>query len=151
MKLKLFNFIAVCLATSGLLALPLAAFGNSPDEPNNPEQTQQKLCVKQGELLLCNVEKSRQRDRESVRNQVTVNEPQAPDSLQSSKINVVPDFLSPEQQNSIANIILGIGYLIPCCTFLGIFLYDKYCDYHSAKLKGKIEMLERLWQQTSKH
>lgn len=151
MKLKLFNLIAVCLATSGLLALPVAAFGNNPEEPNNPEQTQQTLCVKQGELLLCNVEKSRQRDRESVRNQVTLNELQSPDSLPSSEINVVPNLLSPAQQNSIANIVLGIGYLIPCCTFLGIFLYDKYCDYHSAKLNGQIEMLERLWQQTSQH
>jgi hypothetical protein len=151
MKFKLFNLIAVCLVTSGLLALPLAAFGNSAEEPNNPEQTQQKLCVKQGELLLCNVEKSRQRDRESVKTQVTINKPQAPDSLQSSKINVVPELLSPAQQDSIANIVLWIGYLIPCCTFLGIFLYDQYCDYHSAKLNGQIEMLERLWQKTSQH
>ena len=148
MKFKLFNLLAVCLATSGGLALSQAAFGHSVERHLNVEQVQHLVCVKEGQHLLCDIEKSGKHDTESAY-QGPVKEVKAPLDLKSSTVNVVSQGLSPAQQKSIANILLGIGYVIPCSTCLGMFLYDKYCAYRSAVLKEQLEILERVWKQTA--
>jgi hypothetical protein len=148
-KSKLFNLLTVCLATSGLLAPAQAAFGNSTEGQIKLEQAQHLVCVKQGEHLLCDVEKSSEPDQESRRQLATVNERQATDTLKSSTVTVVPQLLSPAEQGSIANLLIWIGYLLPCGLALGIFLYDKYSAYRSAILHEQIERLERLWKQST--
>jgi hypothetical protein len=108
------------------------------------------ISVKEEHNLLRDIEKSGERASESAQQQA-VKEVKATEKLKSSTVNDVPQLLSPAQQKSIANIALWIGYLVPCGACLGIFLYDKYYAYRSALLKEQIDMLERLWKQTSQH
>ena len=127
-----------------------AALSHSVEQQGNLEQAQHLVCRKEGEHFLCNVEKRGELDRE-LANQEAVKRIQSSDKLKSATANVVPQLLSSDQQRVIVNILLGIGFFIPCGTLLGIFLYDKYCAYRSAVLKEQIELLERLWKQTSQH
>jgi hypothetical protein len=150
MKFKLFNLTLVCLATLGGLAPDQAAFAQGVEQQINPEQAQHLICVKEGQHLLCDIKKSGERQQQSA-HQGVVKEAKAPVSLKSSTVNGVPQLLSPAQQTLIANILLGIGYLLPCGVCLGIFLYDKYYAYRSAVLKEQIEFLERLWQQSTQY
>lgn len=172
MKFKLFNLTLVCLASLGGLALSQVAFAQSVERQINPEQAQHLICVKEGQHLLCDIKKSGERDslRDSdstlrepqggtssplkyasreLPHQGTVKDAKAAVNLKSSTVNAVPPLLSPAQQTSIANILLWFGYLLPCGVCLGIFLYDKYCAYRSALLKQQIEILERMWQQST--
>jgi hypothetical protein len=150
MKLKVFNLLALCFVTSGSLTPSQAAFGHSVERQINVEQAQHLISVKEEHNLLRDIEKSGERASESAQQQA-VKEVKATEKLKSSTVNDVPQLLSPAQQKSIANIALWIGYLVPCGACLGIFLYDKYCAYRSALLKEQIDMLERLWKQTSQH
>ncbi|HEY9674838.1 MAG TPA: hypothetical protein V6D11_25585 [Waterburya sp.] len=151
MKCQPFYLLTVCIAISGGLLIPSkAALSHSVERQGNREQAQHLVCTKEGEHFLCNVEKRGERDRESA-NQNAVKKIQSSDKLKSSTVNVAPQLLSSEQQRVIVNILLGIGFLIPCGALLGICLYDKYCAYRSAVLKEQIELLERLWKQTSQH
>jgi hypothetical protein len=146
-KSKLFNLLAVCLATSGLLAPAKGAFAHSGEQQINPEQAQHLVCVKQGQHLLCEEQESSK--QELGWNQATLNESQSTDSLKSSTVTVVPQMLSPAEQGSIANILIAVGYLVPCGLILGIFLHDKYYAYRAAVLNEQIERLERLWKQST--
>ena len=165
-KFRLFNLLTVCLATSGLLAPGQAAFGHSVKRQINLEEAQHLVCVKEGEHLLCDIDTSSQRNslgeshaanapsyantsQEWTPSQEVVGGAKATESLKSSTVAVVPQLLTPAQQGSIANILLGFGYLLPCGTCLGIFLYDKYCGYRVAVLNKQIESLERLWKQST--
>jgi hypothetical protein len=170
-KSKLFNLLTVCLATSGLLAPAQAAVGNCVKEQISLEQAQHLVCVKEGEHFLCDVENSSDRDslrdsgtssrwathrfeaanasQESAPNQEAVKEAEATKSLKSSTVPVVGQLLTPAQQGSIANILIGFAYFVPCGLGLGIFLYDKYCAYRAAVIKEQIEILERLWKQST--
>lgn len=151
MKCKPFYLLTICIAISGGLLIPSkAAFSHSMERQSSLEQAQHLLCIKEGQHFLYNVEKRGERHRESA-DQDAVKKIQSTDKLKSHTVNVVPQLLSSEQQRAIVNIVLGLGFLIPCGTLLGIFLYDKYCAYRSAVLKEQIELLERLWKQTSQH
>ena len=150
MKFKLFNVLAVCLATLGGLAASQAAYGYSVKGQINLEQLQHLVCVKEGQHLLCDMDKSGERDSESA-HQGAVKEVKAAQSLKSSTVNIVPQLLSPVQQKSMANIVLWISYLVPCSTCLGIFLYDKHSAYRSTLINEQIKMLESIWEQNSQH
>jgi len=150
MKFKLFNILTICLATSGLLALATATFGQNVGRKINVESAQPLVCVKEEQHLLCDVEKSRQPDKKEAGNQAAVKLAQVPVPLKSSTVTAVGQLLSPAQQKTIANMILGFSYLVlPCGLALGIFLYDKYFVYRSAVLNEQIEFLERLWKQST--
>ncbi|GAC1492885.1 MAG: hypothetical protein NVS2B14_05780 [Chamaesiphon sp.] len=131
-KAKFFNLITVCLATSGLLAPAQVAFGYSTERQINLEQAQHLACVKEGQHLLCNVE------------------PQGA-VVSPSSIDIVLPLPNPAQQKSIANILLWFSYILPCGICLGIFLYDRYCATRTAALQQQIEVLEKLWQQSTQH
>jgi hypothetical protein len=146
MKFKLFNLLAVGVATLGGLAASQSAFGHSVEQQKNLEQVQYLVCVKERGHSLCDIDKSGERNSESAR-AVAVKQGKAALDLNSSNVNVVPQLLNPEQQKSIANIVLWFGYLVPFSACLGIFLYDKYGDYRSTILNKQIEMLETLWKQ----
>jgi hypothetical protein len=146
MKRQPFYLLTVCIAISGGLLIPSkAALSYSVERQSNPEQAQHLVCRKEGEHFLCNVEKRESPDQDAVK------KIQSTDKLKSSTVNSFPQLLSSDQQRVIVNILLGLGFLIPCGTLLGIFLYDKYYAYRSAVLKEQIELLERLWKQTSQH
>jgi hypothetical protein len=150
MKFKLFNILTICLATSGLLALAIAAFGHNVGRKINVESAEHLVCLKEEQHLLCGVEKSRQPDKKEAGNQAAVKLAKVPVPLKSSTVTVVGQLLSPAQQHTIANMILGFSYLVlPCGLALGIFLYDKYFIYRSAVLNEQIEFLERLWKQST--
>jgi hypothetical protein len=150
MKFKLFNLLALYLATLGGLAASQPAFGHSVERQLNGEQRQPLICVKDGQHLLCDIDKSGASDSHSA-HQRAVKEVKAAVDIKSSTVNFAPQILSPAQQKSIADILLWFGYLLPFGTCLGILLYDKYCAYRSARLNQQIEMLESLWKQTSQH
>ncbi|GAC1476960.1 MAG: hypothetical protein NVS2B14_18750 [Chamaesiphon sp.] len=142
-KSKLFNLMTVCLATSGLLAPTQAAFGHSMERQISLEQAQHLACVKEGQHFLCNVEP------QGIVNHVVVNH----DSkyVSPSRLNIVLPLPTPAQQKSIANILLWLGYILPCGICLGIFLYDRYCATRTAALQQQIEVLEKLWKQSTQH
>jgi len=146
MKFKLFNLL-VYLATLGGLAASQPAFGHSVERQINGEQGP-LICVKERQHLLCDIDKNGASDSHSA-DQRAVKEVKAAVDIKSSTVNFAPQLLSPAQQKSIADILLGFGYLLPFSTCLGILLYDKYCAYRSAMLNQQIEMLESLWKQTS--
>ncbi len=150
MKFKLCNLTLVCLATLGGLASSQAAFAQAVEQQINPEQTEHLICVKEGQHLLCDIQKNEEREQQSA-HRGAVKEAKAAVPLKTSTDNVVPQLLSPAQQRLMANILLGIGYLLPCGVCLGIFLYDKYRTYRCALLKQQIEILERMWQQSTQH
>ncbi|MBD2003969.1 hypothetical protein [Funiculus sociatus] len=140
MKFKL-NFLAACLAAWGLLACASASAA-SVEPVLDAEQVQHLSCVKQGERLLCEVEKTS--DRASAPNQ-------APESLKSSTVTINLQMLTPQEQESLANILLWLTYLIPSGACVGILLYDKYCLHRTTALNQKIEVLEKLWKQTTQN
>lgn len=158
MKFKLFNFLTICLATSGLLAPAGAAFGYSKE--GQIKEVQHLVCVKEDGHLVCEVEKSREGEtpadeqllRESTPKQEAVKSDKATDSPKSSTTSAFLQPLTPAQQGTIANIILGFLYLVlPSGLCLGIFLYDKYCAYRAAVLHKQVEFLEKLWEQSTQH
>ncbi len=150
MKFKLFNLTLVCLATLGGLASSQAAFAQGVEQQINPEQAEHLICVKAGQHLLCDIKNSEEREQQ-LAHRGAVKQAKAAVPLKTSTDNVVPQLLSPAQQRLMANILLGIGYLLPCGVCLGIFLYDKYRTYRCALLQEQIEFLERLWQQSTQH
>jgi hypothetical protein len=156
MKSQLFNLLTLGLATSGLLA-PGAAFGYTGERQISSEEAQHLVCVPQGQRLLCDVEKKEDSPgaswtRESAGNQVSENEANPTQSLKSSTLTVVPPLLTPAQQGTIADILLGFTYFVlPCGLALAIFWHDKYSAYRTAAIEEQIELLERLWKQSSEH
>ena len=136
-----FNFLAACLVASGLLA-SASASAASVEPLLDAEQVQHLSCVKQGERLLCEVEKTS--DRASAPNQT-------PESLKSSTVTINLQMLTPQEQESLANILLWLTYLIPSGACVGILLYDKYCLHRATALNQKIEVLEKLWKQTTQN
>lgn len=137
-----FNFLAACLVASGLLASATGAFAASGEPLLDAEKVQHLSCVKQGERLLCEVEKTS--DRASAPNQ-------APENLKSSTVTINLQMLTPQEQESLANILLWLTYLIPSGACVGILLYDKYCLHRATALNQKIEVLEKLWKQTTQN
>jgi hypothetical protein len=75
--------------------------------------------------------------------------PQQPaSSASTTAAAATPHFLSPAQQESICNILLGTLYFVlPVGLGLAIFLNDRYSNYRSALLHQQIQLLERLWHQ----
>lgn len=63
--------------------------------------------------------------------------------------SLTPPFFTPAEQAVIANILIGVGYLLPIGLGLGIFLYDRYASYRETLLKQQIETLERIWQESN--
>lgn len=57
-------------------------------------------------------------------------------------------FLTPQQQSSLSNLLIGLAYSLPVGGFLGVLLYDRYCQYRAAVLREQIQRLERAWQQS---
>src|SRR3712207_1333790 len=111
MKFKLISLLAVTVATLGGLAVSQSAFGHSVEQQTNLEQVQHLVCVKERQHLLCNIDKSGERNSESA-HAVAVKEGKATLDLNSSSVNVVPQLLSSEQHKSIANIVIWIGYFV---------------------------------------
>ncbi|MBD2312265.1 hypothetical protein H6G20_11380 [Desertifilum sp. FACHB-1129] len=57
-------------------------------------------------------------------------------------------FLTSQQQSSLSNLLIGLAYSLPVGGFLGVLLYDRYCQYRAAVLREQIQRLERAWQQS---
>lgn len=157
-KLKLFNLLTLCLATSGLLAPSRAAFAYSVQQQMNADKVQHLVCVKEEQRLVCEVDRSRESkapqdaatDSESTSDQEAVKSNEAAEFVQSSGVTGTQQLLTPDQQGAIANILLGFIYLVlPSGLCLGIFLYNRYSTYRTAMLHKQVETLERLWNQST--
>jgi hypothetical protein len=149
MKFKLFNHLGVCLLTSGFLAIASSAFGQSVELQINGENVQHLTCVKDTQGLMC---KTEQRDSQSTQKTADVREAGTAKSLKASTLMPVPQLLSSAQLEFISNVLLGFLYLVlPVGLGLGIFLHDKYYAYRSNLLSTQMELLERLWKQSSQH
>ncbi len=155
MKTKLFNLITVFLATSGWVVPAQAAIvGHTLERHTDVEEAQHLICVKEAQHFLCDFESGREAQKahplgyhQGTSNKGDVESAKAIQNHNSSHTTVVPPLLSPAQQKSVADLLLGfIYFVLPGGLVLGIFLYDKYCVYRAAVIKKQIESLERLWQ-----
>ena len=153
MKNKLFNLITVFLATSGwLVPAQAVTIGHTLERHTDVEETH-LVCVKQAQHFLCDFESGREAQKahplyhQGTTDKGDVKATKATQNHNSSHTTVVPPLLSPAQQKSVSDLLLGLIYFVlPGGLVLGIFLYDKYCVYRTALIKQQIENLERLWQ-----
>lgn len=142
---KFLFLLVICLTTPGLLAatqtVTVAGDTNSQMEA---EAALHLVCVKEAQHFVCQPQKPIQPG----------------DALEQSQRNtgiikvtatVVPQLLSPAQQELISDVLLGLTYLLPIGAGLGIFMYSKYASYRSTFLKRQVETLERIWQQSHQH
>ncbi|AHJ30431.1 hypothetical protein PN465_14495 [Nodularia spumigena CS-584] len=62
--------------------------------------------------------------------------------------NLVNRLLIAAEQYRLASILQWFVLITPIFVGLGIIVYDRYLVYRAAILREKVEMLERLWQQS---
>lgn len=142
---KLLAFLAVCLATPGLLATTqTVAFSRDANSEMKAETSLHLTCIKQAEHFICQPQKTVQTGENLGQHQSTTD-------VTRVTATVVPQFLSPAQQKLISNILIGLTYLLPIGFGLGILMCDRYTRYRSAFLKQQVEVLERIWQQSHQH
>lgn len=144
-KSRFLSCLAVCLATSGLLATTQAkAFAQRAESHKKTEAALNLVCVKKSQDFICQQKNKAQPGNDSLQNQGTAG---------ATRITaiIVPQLLSPAQQGLMANILIGLGYLLPAGLGLGIYIYDRYADYRCGVIKQQVETLERIWEQSPLH
>ncbi|QLE58200.1 hypothetical protein [Nostoc sp. TCL26-01] len=138
MKVKLLNFLTVCLVTLAVLSPGLAVFSVVWIKHIEFAKTQ-KLNNEVNNISQANTITS------------TTNPPQnLPPHLVSTQFsdqNAVNQLLSAEYYR-LATILQWFILLTPIFIGLGIIIYDRYLVYRATVLKEQIEMLERLWRQS---
>ena len=141
---KLLAFLAVCLATPGLLATTQTVAFSQDANSEMKAAALHLTCIKQAEHFICQSQKTVQTGENLGQHQSTTGATRV-------TATVVPQFLSPAQQKLISNILIGLTYLLPVGLGLGIWMCNRYARYRSAFLKQQVEVLERIWQQSHQH
>lgn len=144
-KSQLLSCLAICLATSALLATTQAkTFAQSAESHMEAEAALNLVCVKKSQYFICRQENKTQPGDDSLQNQGTA-------GATRITATIVPQLLSPAQQELMANILIGLSYLLPAGLGLGIYIYDRYADYRCSILKQQVETLERIWERSPLH
>lgn len=94
------------------------------------------ICTKEAEHFICNPA-THQSASALAENRVTA--------------TIVPQFFTPTEQATIADVLLGLTYLLPVGLGLGIFLYDRYAHHRASLLQQQITALEQIWQRHTTH
>lgn len=145
MPSRLFAVLAICIATSGLLATtPSAAFSRDANSQMEVEAAVHLTCVKEAEHFICEPEKA-------IRTGENLGQHRGTTDATRVTATVIPQFLNSAQQALVSNSLLGLTYLLPIGLGLGILMCDKYANYRSAFLRQQVEILERIWQQRHQH
>ncbi|MEA5583154.1 hypothetical protein VB620_17625 [Nodularia harveyana UHCC-0300] len=136
MKVKLLNVLTVCLVTLVVLSPGLLVFGIVWGRHIEFVKMQN---------LACKI------DENPTGNSALITQSSGTHlskTLTSSDRNLVNRLLVAAEQYRLASILQWFVLITPIFVGLGIIVYDRYLVYRAAILKEKVEMLERLWQQS---
>lgn len=134
LRLRTLQLLAFCLTTAGGLTIaPLP--GQAAESQMEAEAALHLVCTKEAEHFICNPAANQPApnvEENAVKARVTA--------------TLVPQFFTPTAQAAIADVLLGVTYLLPVGLGLGIFLYDRYAHYRASLLQQQINSLEQIWQ-----
>ncbi|HBE19868.1 MAG TPA: hypothetical protein DEG17_11135 [Cyanobacteria bacterium UBA11149] len=135
--LKAINVVAACLTAASIaIAVPVPS---GLSQTIQAEDIEHLSCTKQGQKLICDIE--------------TMDSQTAPSRSPSEQQLSVPTrtyLLSPNLDEKLANILLGISFIgLPVGLILLILWFDKHAAEQDSQLQSQIEALERIWNQTS--
>ena len=133
MKLKLLNFLTVCLVTLAVLSPGLFVFS---------VVWEQHMSLVQTQYFACEVTRGSAGEYPSALNQTDT---LAQDKASKEKVYPAEKFLNFLKQNKIFRIWRSLLLLLPILIGILIVSYDKYLVYRASVLKQQVEMLERLW------
>lgn len=142
MKLKIVKIIIVCLVTLGVMTPALITFGLIFEQHSQLQGLHH---------LVYEFTNSNGGEHHNPLNHETELQKDM-GRLSCSAVNVASQLLTPAQQKTTANLLLIFIFMIfPGSLTLGILLHDRYCIYRNVIFKQKVQMLERLWQQSIQH
>lgn len=133
MKLKLLNFLTVCLVTLAILSPGLFVFSIV---------WEQHMSLVQTQYLACEVDRSSVGEYSSALNQRGT---LAHDNASREKVYYVEKILDFLKQKKLFRRWRSLFLLLPVVIGILIFSYDKYVVYRATVLQQQVEMLERLW------
>ncbi len=133
MKLKLLNFLTVCLVTLAVLSPGLFVFSIV---------WEQHMSLLQTQSLACEVARNSAGEYPSAFNQTDL---LAQDKASREKIYPAEKILNFLKDNKIFRRLRSLLLLLPIMIGIFIVSYDKYVVYRATVLKKQVEMLERLW------
>ncbi|MDF5727545.1 MAG: hypothetical protein PUP92_05780 [Rhizonema sp. PD38] len=133
MKLKLLNFLTVCLVTLAVLSPGLFVFSIV---------WEQHMSLVQTQSLACEVARSSAGEYSSAFNQTDL---LAEDNISREKVYPAEKILNFLKYNKIFRRLRSLLLLLPILIGIFIVSYDKYLVYRATVLKKQVEMLERLW------
>jgi hypothetical protein len=139
MKAKIFNFITVFFVTLGVIAPALLVFGLILERHMELVNTQH---------LVYEVKKSSEGEIAFAPKQEATDSYKQTELLKSFNGQFVGQLLIPAQPETIVNSLVGFIFFVPIGFCLGMSLSDRYRVYRAAVFKERVEMLERLWQQS---
>ncbi|MFN6568924.1 hypothetical protein [Dendronalium sp. ChiSLP03b] len=139
MKVKLLHVLTVCLVTLTVLSPGLVVFSVVWGRHTELVKTQN---------LDCEYKKSSADNATLSPQAASTNSSSYQASIPDSDRNCVHQMLTAAEQYKLAAILQWFILLTPIFVGLGIIVYDRYLVYRAAVLQEKIEMLERLWQQS---
>ena len=139
MKLKLVNVLTVGLVTLAVLSPELVVLGVVLERHVEFAQIQH---------LDCNVNQNNQGRLTFHPKQKGTRLEQATTSKKIFDVNLIEQFLTSPEGYKVVKIWQRILLLIPIILGTLAFFYDRYLMYRAAVFREKVEMLERLWQQS---
>lgn len=132
MRFKLLKFLTFCLVTLVVLSPEIVVFS---------EVWQRHIELVQTQHLVCEV-------NQSSTSKVVLSLEQKTTDLEQDRTNFVKQNLTTEQYK-IVKTLEWFFLLFPICIGILIILYERYLVYRAVIFQQKIEMLERLWQQST--
>ncbi|CEJ46183.1 hypothetical protein [Umezakia ovalisporum] len=139
MKVKLINVLAVCLVTLVVFSPVLVVFSIVWGRHLEFVKMQNLVCEIHKDALNNSALILQQTDTTLSPNQ-TIQE--------KSDRNLVNRLLIAAEEYKLVTILQWFVLITPIFVGLGIIVYDRYLVYRAAILKERVEMLERLWQQS---
>ncbi|WP_414528039.1 hypothetical protein [Nodularia chucula] len=139
MKVKLLNVLAVCLVTLVVLSPGLLVFSIVWGR---------HLEFVKMQHLACEINKVPTGNSALITQATGTGLSQQQTNKEISDPNLVNRLLIAAEQYRLASILQWFVLITPIFVGLGIIVYDRYLVYRAAILKEKVEMLERLWQQS---
>lgn len=141
MKLKIVKIITVCLITLGVITPSLVTFGLIYEQ-----HSFQKL-----HYVVYKFQGIHEGVHKSIFNYKITDSQKDFGRLACSAANITSQLTNTpvNQQKAIAIFLLQLIFIIfPISLALGTLLYNRYCIYRTAVFKDKVQMLERMWQQS---
>ena len=139
MRFKLLKFLTFCLVTLVVLSPEIVVFSEVWKRHIELVQTQQ---------LVCEVNQSSTSKVVLSLEQKTTDLEQDKTDIKLQDANFVKQNLTTEQYK-IVKTLQWFFLLFPFCIGILIILYERYLVYRAVIFQQKIEMLERLWQQST--